>query len=112
MLLNKEVKNLMFPLADNDMMFDYWIAINTVKHGLISTIHTPTKKYRQHGSNVCGVTTGEENSTYNKLRNGVSLLKKYKEESDKLKSIGYGSFAKYLFFKAIVVAKMRLFKYK
>jgi rhamnosyltransferase len=111
MLLNRKVKDLMFPLADNDFIFDYWIAINTVQHGIISTIHRPTKKYRQHNTNVCGVTVGDENSVFNKLKESVSLLKKYKQESDKLKTIGYGGFAKYLFYKMIVIAKMRLSKY-
>lgn len=111
MLFNQKVKKLMFPLANNEFIFDYWIAINTVKHGIISTIHEPTKKYRQHGNNVCGVTIGEENSIYNKLKNWIPLLKKYKHESDLLKSIGYGGFAKYLFYKLIVIAKMRFYKY-
>jgi glycosyltransferase involved in cell wall biosynthesis len=108
MLFNKRVKELVFPLADNSLMFDYWIAINTVKYGVISSIHTPTKKYRQHDSNVCGVTVGDANSIYVKFKNAKLLFKKYRKESDMLKTIGYGSFIKYLFYKLIVVFKIRL----
>lgn len=111
MLLNQKVKDLVFPLENNNLIFDYWIAINTVKNGVISTIHMPTKKYRQHNSNVCGVTIGEENSIFNKLKNWKSLFKKYKDESDMLKTIGYGSFGKYLFYKFIVILKIRFSKY-
>lgn len=111
MLFNKNVKKLLFPLADNNLIFDYWIAINVVKHGVVSTIHTPTKKYRQHGSNVCGVTVGDANSLSNKLRNAKTLFKSYKMESDMLRSIGYGSFSKYLFYKLIVIFKIRFSKY-
>jgi len=110
MLFNKRVKELMFPLADNNLIFDYWIAINVVKHGIVSTIHTPTKKYRQHNSNVCGVTVGDENSIYNKLRNAKTLFKRYKVESNMLKTIGYGSFSKYLFYKILVIIKIRFSK--
>ena len=111
MLFNSNVKKLIFPLANNDLIFDYWIAINVVKHGIISTIHVPTKKYRQHGSNVCGVTLGEDNLITTKLKNWKNLLKRYKHESDVLKTIGYGSFAKYMFYKLIVIAKIRFYKY-
>lgn len=111
MLLNKNVKNLLFPLADNNLIFDYWIAINVVKHGVISTIHRPTKKYRQHGSNVCGVTMGENNLLTTKIKNFGTLLKKYKEESEMLEAVNYGGFLKYLFFKTIVTFKIRFSKY-
>lgn len=111
MLFNKRVKQLVFPLIDNDLIFDYWIAINTVKHGIISTIHTPTTKYRQHGNNVCGVSVGDDNLLKNKLRNWRPLLRQYRKESDKLKTIGYGNFLKFLFYKIIVIFKMRLYKY-
>lgn len=112
MLFNKQVKDLMFPLENNEFIFDYWIAINTVKYGIISTIHIPTKKYRQHNTNICGVTVGEANSIYNKLKKSTSLFKRYRQESNMLKTIGYGSFAKYLFYKLIVIIKIRFCKYK
>lgn len=111
MLFNKKVKELVFPLEDNNLIFDYWIAINVVKYGVVSTIHTPTKKYRQHDSNVCGVTVGDDNSLKSKLKSSVSIFKQYKHESNKLKAIGYGSFAKYLFYKMIVIFKTRVSKY-
>ena len=111
MLFNNKVKKLVFPLANNNLIFDYWIAINAVKYGVISTIHKPTRKYRQHNSNVCGVTVGEANLLYNKLKKSKSLFKSYKQESDMLKSIGYGSFLKYLFYKIVVVFKTRFSKY-
>lgn len=111
MLFNKKVKNLIFPLANNNLIFDYWIAINAIKYGIISTIHKPTRKYRQHNSNVCGVTVGDANSIYNKLKKSKSLFKSYKQESDMLKTIGYGSFSKYLFYKIVVVFKIRFSKY-
>ncbi len=111
MLINKNVKQLMFPLVENNLIFDYWIAINVVKYGIISTLHIPTKKYRQHGANVCGVTMGRKNTFLFKLKNSFSLIKKYKKESQVLDTIGYGGFMKYLFFKMIVVAKIRLLKY-
>lgn len=111
MLFNKRVKELVFPLADNDLIFDYWIAINTVKYGIISSIHTPTKMYRQHNSNVCGVTVGEANSIYNKLKQFRILFKEYRKESNMLKTIGYGSFMKYLLYKTLVIIKIRLSKF-
>jgi glycosyltransferase involved in cell wall biosynthesis len=111
MLFNKKVKELVFPLVNNNLIFDYWIAINVVKYGVVSTIHIPTKKYRQHNSNVCGVTVGDANSIYNKLMNAKTLFKSYRMESNMLKTIGYGSFFKYLFYKLLVIIKIRFNKY-
>lgn len=110
-IFNKKVKGLVFPLANNNFMFDYWIAMNVAKYGIISVIDVPLIRYRQHGNNLLGVTFGGANSFYSKLKKAKSLFKSYKQESDMLKSIGYGSFSKYLFYKLLVVFKIRFSKY-
>jgi len=109
-IFNKKVKEFIFPLENNTLIFDYWIAIKVAKHGIISVIDIPLIKYRQHENNLLGVTVGKGNSFLNKLRNAKSLFKQYREESNKLKTIGYGSFTKYLFYKAIVIYKIRFQK--
>ena len=110
-IFNKNAKDLVFPLADNSFMFDYWLAMNVAKHGKISVIDIPLIKYRQHDSNLLGVTVGEANSIYSKLKKSRSLFKRYRQESDMLKTIGYGNFYKYMFYKLLVVAKTRFSKY-
>ncbi|WGQ12738.1 glycosyltransferase family 2 protein [Sphingobacterium faecium] len=106
-IFNKKVKELIFPLADNDFMFDYWIAMNVAKYGIISVIDIPLIKYRQHANNLLGVTYGNKNSIFSKLKLIKNLLSQYKSESDKLKTIGYGGFVKYLFYKLLVIVKTR-----
>lgn len=110
-IFNKKAKDLVFPLVDNSFMFDYWIAINVAKYGKISVIDIPLIKYRQHDSNLLGVTVGDANSIFNKLKKSRSLFKRYRQESDMLKTIGYGNFYKYMFYKLLVVTKTRFSKY-
>ncbi|MCZ4242917.1 glycosyltransferase family 2 protein [Pedobacter punctiformis] len=110
-IFNRKAKELIFPLADNNFMFDYWIALNVAKYGIISVIDVPLIKYRQHSSNLLGVTYGNANSIFNKLKQAKTLFRDYKRESDTLKTIGYGSFTKYLFYKFLVVVKTRFTKY-
>lgn len=110
-IFNKKVKDMIFPLEDNEFMFDYWIAMNVAKYGIVSVIDTPTILYRQHSSNLLGVTVGDDNSIYNKLRNSFSLIKLYKRESDALRKVGYGGFVKYMYYKMLVVFKIRFYKY-
>lgn len=110
-IFNQKVKNLVFPLTDNNLMFDYWIAINVAKHGIIGVIDIPLIRYRQHGNNLLGVTFGDGNSIFSKLKNAKKLFISYKKESDMLKTIGYGSFAKYLFYKFLVIVRVRFSTY-
>jgi rhamnosyltransferase len=105
MFFNKDVKITVLPLEQNLMLYDSWIALQVIRKGIISTIHTPTKKYRQHGNNICGVSTGKKFSILQKLFNSI---KANKNHYLLLKSIGYGSVLKYIYYKIRVQYKIRV----
>lgn len=107
-VFNKKVKDFIFPLADNSFMFDYWLALNVAQHGYIFPLHKPLILYRQHSEQVLGVTIGSKNEIKNKLSHFFLLIKEYHDNAKILKSIGYGSCAKYYWYKLMTIIKIRL----
>ncbi|MCG2679935.1 MAG: glycosyltransferase [Kiritimatiellae bacterium] len=103
MLFNTPVKKLTFPVSDSAPFFDYWIALKVVKEdGVIASIHKSTIAYRQIGTNLAGVTIGNENKIYYKIKNIKNVLKFNIEKAKMLKSIGWGDYLKYIYYKVIV----------
>ena len=56
-IFNQKVKDALFPLANNNLIYDYWIALVVSKIGKFKVIHRPLKFYRQHENQVCGVSS-------------------------------------------------------
>lgn len=94
MMINHLAKQASFPIAPNSSMYDAWIALHVLKaHGIISSIHTSTRLYRQHNNNVYGIPL--KISLLEKIRKSwrITLLNaKY------LKNAGWGGYAKYAWF--------------
>ncbi len=109
MMFNRAVKDLTFPIPSVPILHDYWISLQTVKYGIVSTLHIPTISYRQHGSNVFGVTirTDEKYSLKSKIANLNEVVRMNLKQAKLLKAIGWGSLSKYLFYKFIVLLKLR-----
>lgn len=98
-VFNHQLKEILFPLADNDFMYDYWIALTASKHGRIKVLNRPVKFYRQHDTNVCGVTLSSQFSKFSNIRKTLEQFSKYRVEIRQLKKIGYGSTLKFYFYK-------------
>lgn len=107
-VFNKKAKELVFPLDNNSLMFDYWLALNVAKNGYIFPLHKPLILYRQHSGQVLGVTIGSKNEIKNKLSHFFSLIKEYHNNAKILKSIGYGLCIKYYWYKLMTIIKIRL----
>lgn len=98
-VFNDKVKKLMFPLDNNGLMYDYWIALKVAKYGKLIVLNRPVKYYRQHGNNVCGVTLSSPIARFINVERIVNQYYLYKQEIKQLKKIGYGSTAKFYFYK-------------
>lgn len=107
-IYNHHVKKLVIPLTNTFLMYDYWIALNVAKYGKIKVIHQPLRYYRLHASQTLGITVGAKNSIFFKLTQVRKLLKQYCKEAKQLKSIGYGSYAKFFIYKFLTILKIRL----
>ncbi len=97
MLINKLAKQcIVFPATHADM-HDSWISLCTLKSGgIVSFIDQPLIYYRQHGNNTLGDPISRRNNFLYKIRNISATWHKNKKRYEMLKSLGYGSWRKYL----------------
>lgn len=107
MLFNKGARALTFPILNGVPFFDHWIAMQVVRKGIIATIHQPTIAYRQIGTNLAAVTTGDGNNIFNKLMNIKNVLRTNFHEAKMLRMIKWGGTIKYIYYKFIVFYKIR-----
>jgi len=54
MIINRQAKELCFPVACKNVLHDHWVAMNVCKYGINAYIERPLVKYRQHDINVLG----------------------------------------------------------
>ncbi len=98
-ILNRAVKELLFPIEHRDLMYDYWIALLVSKHGIIHIIDQPLRYYRLHNNNVCGVDLSTPTHKLFNMRNFINQIKKYNNEIRQLKRIGYKSSFRFYYIK-------------
>lgn len=98
-IFNNKAKELILPPRYEFLIYDYWIALQLSKYGVVSVIDLPLKLYRQHGNNICGVLSKSEMGLSSKLKNLHLLLREYWNNACLLRKIGYGSIFKYAFYK-------------
>lgn len=101
-VFNFRVKSILYPLVDNDLMYDYWIALNVARAGRLKVLNEPVTYYRQHGDNVCGVTLSSPFSRFMGKGNLMKQFRKYQMEIRQLKKIDYGPALKFYFYKSMV----------
>ena len=104
MLFNDKAKKLCFPYDDFFTMHDWWVSTRVLKAGgHIEALHEATILYRQHSSNVYGVSYGEDLKLSGKLKKLSEVYLINKNKYQYLKKDGYGSVLKYLFNKMRIV---------
>ena len=108
MLFNHLVKAITFPVPEIVPMHDFWIGLNTIRQGgIISTIHQQTKAYRRHSNTVTQISNRSTKSFFLKLSNLKNVLILNYRNASLLKKIGYGPIYKYIFYKFLVLLKIR-----
>ena len=107
-IYNHKVKDLILPLKNDFLIYDFWIAINVAKYGKFKVVHEPLIKYRQHASQIYGICYGEQNLLRYKLKNIMKLIRQYRWEAQHHKDFGYGPKVKYYMYKFLVILKNNL----
>lgn len=78
------------------LMHDWWVTINALRSGILSYIPEKSILYRQHDSNTIGIKN---------VNNAISFRTIYNYNKRKfkiLKTIGYGSVFKYIYFRILI----------
>ncbi len=109
-IYNNKVKKMIFPLTNDFLIYDFWIAINVAKYGKFKVVHYPLIKYRQHASQVYGIGYGKKNSLCYKVRNIRRLIKQYRWEAQHHTEFGYGPHVKFYWYKLLTILKIRFEK--
>lgn len=111
MLFNKETKNITFPVHKDAPFFDHWMAMQIMKKkGVIKSIYRPTVYYRQIGTNLAAILTGEKNTIKYKILNLKDTLKRNAKEYEMLRKIGWGGYLKYVYYKIKILFMLRFSK--
>jgi len=100
-LVNNPVKRLINQLPKTGFMYDWWIAIQVSKNGIINYIPESTVLYRQHTRNLIGAKHVGIRYFINILINIRKNIKIDIHNYKILKKINYGSATKYITYKAL-----------
>ena len=100
MLFNQKAKEAVVFPSVNATMHDAWITACVLRHGgIIQAIPKPLVFYRQHEANVVGATEMKDFTLKYRLTHFKQMKAKNMRHYEMLKSLGYGSFIKYLYHK-------------
>lgn len=92
-IFNDKVKKFIFPVPDNNSMYDYLIALMVAKVGKIGVINETLRYYRLHTNQVSGLVKNEKLSW--------AYLKSIYSLASDAKKMGYGSIIKYVYYKLV-----------
>lgn len=102
MCFNRAAKKATLFPAKNAVMHDIWITLCVAKsEGVIYAINKPLMKYRQHDSNTIGAKDKRKEAKFSyKLLHLRKIANENYSTYKMLRDLGYGSFAKYLYYKS------------
>lgn len=110
MMFDKNVKDLFFPIPQESLMHDWWIAVNVSHYGIIKYIEEPTIYYRQHSANSVGAKSPNLFYYFKKLLQIKKVYQHYKKLYYMLKKLGFKvNFIEIIFLKGLIIAK-RIFQ--
>ena len=100
MMLNSAAKQLAQRPSEKALMHDMWLTLCVLSSGgEVVCIPKPTVYYRQHGKNTLGARDINIVTWRYRIRNLLNILHNKREYYSMLKSVGYGSPLKYLYYK-------------
>jgi len=88
------------------MAHDAWVALVTSKYGKIFALHTPLIMYRQHNSNTIGHNAKRKGTTFERITEVPAIVQQHLLIAKHLKDFGYGSFAKYFYYRIVIRLKL------
>lgn len=100
-IFNHQTKQLIFPLVDNELYYDHWIAINVSKHGWIGIIDMPLRYYRLHREQVLGTSLDSSLQRFSNVQKIMGQLKYYQNDIRMLKAVGYKPGCKFYLYKLL-----------
>lgn len=100
MLFNRNAREAIDYSAERALMHDSWVFCCILKAGgHVNGLRQPLVSYRQHGDNTLGATTWSSHGLLYKIVHISKIFRNNYRHWEMLKSLGYGSFLKYIFFK-------------
>lgn len=100
MLLNRAAREVTFPVPDEAVMHDYWIALRVIQSGgLIEDVPEQTMLYRQHGHNTLGIGDYTGNIIIKKIKHAPATVSNIMAYYKMARQVNYGSLAKFFFYK-------------
>lgn len=107
MVFNRRARDVVVFPADKATMHDAWVVLCTAKYGgRLKWIDKPLVKYRQHRDNVLGAHDIRRLTIAFRIRHLAETVSANMQTYSMLRSLGYGSMIKYIFYK--VLYKMRV----
>ncbi len=100
MLFNQQAKDVVILPAEKASMHDTWLTLCVLKAGgTVKAVFEPLVYYRQHEENAIGASSRAHRSMFYKLRNVKSTFAHDYAHWQMLRTLHYGSFFKYLYYK-------------
>jgi rhamnosyltransferase len=102
MLFNQEAKNSLNVSAQKATVHDLWLSLCVLRAGgIISAIAVPLVLYRQHTKNTLGASKWASKTMAYKVCHLKRIIKHDYHHWQMLQTLGYGSFAKYYYYKYV-----------
>ncbi len=106
MMFNRKAKECIIYPAPKATMHDTWAVLCILRQGgIVSAVYKPLVYYRQHGDNTLGASNRSHRRLIHKLRNIRHIWYHDRNHWEMLKELGYGSFAKFLYYKYLIIPK-------
>ena len=103
MLFNRMARDSVIYPADKALMHDSWVFCCILKaRGHVNGLRKPLVSYRQHGDNTLGATSWSSYGLLYKIVHISKIFRNNYRHWEMLKSLGYGSFIKYLKYKYLI----------
>lgn len=110
MMINGIAKQVSLPIKkDTGLLHDAWVTVCVFKHhGIVYPIYKTTILYRQHSNNTLGASDVTNHYVLSKIKGFRTVIRKNAEAYRMLHAVGYGSFAKILFYKIMYFIKLNI----
>lgn len=107
-MINSAARDAVLPFPKDIPMHDWWILAQTTRLGITTYIDAPTSLYRQHQANYCGVRRPGWRYYIHIIGSPIQKWNEFAKLRPFLNAIGFGSVAKFTWYKVIYAVLRRL----